>query len=249
MATLVVPTVNSERWLEPFLEFYRAAELDPVYAIDARTSDGTRELIESHGLRTIEVRGGAERVEALMPAIAAGITTPWCLRIDDDELPTAELIASVGRIAGGEDAAPVAFARAQLHYDAATAALERSHFIAYGPDAAFDCQTRLFRPLAVQFTERLHSPGFEVVRRRLAPTEAQILHFDWVLRSKVQRGAKLARYESQSADLASQCRHFTVPDLIPPAWHIFDAVPSPRLMAFARSIHLLAERAAGLGSG
>jgi hypothetical protein len=39
---------------------------------------------------------------------------------------------------------------------------------------------------------RLHTPGFVPKNLRIAPAEALILHFDWVLRSRIERIEKLS---------------------------------------------------------
>jgi hypothetical protein len=234
--TLVIPTVDSERWLPAFAEFYSTRGLDVVYAVDARTTDRTRDVIADHGLRQVAIEAPARRIEELLPAILAHVETPWCLRIDDDELPSAAMISHANSAVRGGSLSPVGFATALLRYDDVSGRLERSHFLAVGPDAGFDCHWRLFRTRNVTFDDALHSPGFIVENGRRAPPEAQLLHFDWIIRSEAERRRKLARYLAQSAEIARQCRHFTVPELVPRDWHILCDVGGPWLASFARRV-------------
>ncbi|MBV9286732.1 MAG: polysaccharide deacetylase family protein [Hyphomicrobiales bacterium] len=53
---LVVPTVNSERWLGRFLKFYRSAGIRAVYAVDRRTSDGTQDLLRNTAFHLSKLR-------------------------------------------------------------------------------------------------------------------------------------------------------------------------------------------------
>jgi hypothetical protein len=192
-------------------------------------------------VRQIEVAAPAERIEDLLPAIGALVRTPWCLRIDDDELPTTALISFVNNSAVGDNKKPVGFSRALLRYDPSHDRLERSHFLVYGPDCDFDRQWRLFQPKEVTYDTRLHSSGFFIEKGQRAPEEAQILHFDWILRSEAQRRAKLARYMLQSEAVARDLQHFTVAELIPRDWHLLLEFGGPRLAGFAREIYLRAD--------
>ncbi len=163
---LLIPTVNSERWLGPFLEFYKSNDIRVVYAVDRPTSDGTRELIRKSGFTFIEVQGDQPRVESILPSIAAQTAAPWILRIDDDELPTPSLLDYAAAVAISDSVAAYTFPRADYRCSPVSGRLERSYFFAFGKDGGLDRQCRLYRRNSVVYHDDLHSPGF-LARRRL----------------------------------------------------------------------------------
>ncbi len=236
---LVIPTVNSERWLGQFLEFYKVNGLRPVYAVDRRTSDGTRELIRKYGFTFIEAQADEPRVEALLPSIVAQIAAPWILRLDDDELPTPKLLDFATAAMVDDAISAYSFPRANLRCNPASKRLERSYFFAFGPDAGLDRQWRLFQPKDVAYRGELHTPGFLVSNGRRVQPDAYILHFDWVLRSKQARLRKFESYERQSPSAAKNCKHHTLHEVVPEAWHLFREVDNEILQQFAQKLHVI----------
>jgi hypothetical protein len=234
---LVIPTVNSEPWLGHFLDFYRDAGIKPLYAVDHRTSDGTRELIGRYGFPIIEAYGDEARIEALLPSIVAQVETPWILRLDDDELPTAKLLEFADTAPDSGPATAYSFPRANLRYNTASRRLERSYFFPFGPEGRLDRQWRLFQAKKVVYQSDLHTPGFIVGQGEPAPDDAYLLHFDWVLRSRRARERKFARYEEQSPVAARKCRHFCLYEVVPDSWSLFAAVGDERLHELGRNIH------------
>jgi peptidoglycan/xylan/chitin deacetylase (PgdA/CDA1 family)/2-polyprenyl-3-methyl-5-hydroxy-6-metoxy-1,4-benzoquinol methylase/glycosyltransferase involved in cell wall biosynthesis len=234
---IVVPTINSERWLGHFLEFYKSNGIRVVYAVDRRTSDGTRELITKYGFPFIDVRADQPRVEALLPSIAAQIAVPWILRLDDDELPTPNLLNYAAAVAASDSIAAHIFVRACLRYNAGSGRLERSYFFAFGPDGGLERQCRLYRPESVTYHGDLHSRGFSPVAEKSAPPDIYMLHFDWVLRSEQARRMKFENYERQSPLAARNFKHHTLYENVPDAWHIFGVVQDEKLQRFARNLN------------
>jgi peptidoglycan/xylan/chitin deacetylase (PgdA/CDA1 family)/SAM-dependent methyltransferase/GT2 family glycosyltransferase len=233
---LVIPTVNSERWLGVFLEFYKSNEIRVVYAVDRRTSDGTRELIREYGFPLIEVQAEEERVEALLPSIGAQIAAPWILRLDDDELPTPNLLQFAAAVAAGDNIATYRFARANYRCNPLSGRLERSHFFAFGSDCGLDRQCRLYRPVCVAYHGELHTPGFLPKMETNAPDDIYILHFDWVIRSEEARQRKLESYKRQSPMAAENNKHCTLYEVVPTAWHLFSEAQDDTLQRFARCL-------------
>jgi Glycosyl transferase family 2 len=233
---LVIPTVNSERWLSSFLEFYKANRIRVVYAVDRRTSDGTRDLITKHGFPCIEVEAAEPRVEALLPAIAAQIAAPWILRLDDDELPTPNLLEFAANVAASDSIAAYSFPRANYRCNPASGRLERSYFFAFGPDAQLFRACRLYKPKSVAHHGELHTPGFFPSIEKFAAPDIYILHFDWVLRSHEARQRKFESYERQSPAVARRCKHQSLYETVPEAWHLFGEVQDATLQSFARNL-------------
>jgi hypothetical protein len=233
---LVIPTVNSERWLGCFLEFYKANRIRVVYAVDRRTSDGTRGLITKYGFPSIEVEAGEPRVEALLPSIAAQIAAPWILRLDDDELPTPKLLEFAANVAASDSIAAHSFPRANFRCNPASGRLERSYFFAFGPDAQLFRACRLYKPRSVTYHDELHTSGFFPSIEKFAAPDIYILHFDWVLRSRQARQTKFESYERQSPVAARKCRHHSLYETVPEAWHLFGEVQDAMLQDFARNL-------------
>jgi hypothetical protein len=236
---LVIPTVNSAPWLERFLEFYKSNKIRVVYAVDRRTSDGTRELVREYGFPIIEVHADEERVEAILPSIAAQVAAPWILRIDDDELPTPKLLQFAAAVAAGDTSAAYCFARANYRVNPRSGRLERSYFFAFGIDGGLDRQCRLYRPDAVVYQDELHTAGFLPKMATNAPDDIYILHFDWVVRSEEARQRKFERYERQSPVAARNNKHCTLYEVVPTAWHLFSEVHDGTLQKFARNLTVI----------
>jgi len=234
--TLVVPTINSEKWIQHLIEFYQGIGVRPLYAVDSRTTDGTREILAVKGQNWVEVTSEAARVEALLPAILQKIDTPWVLRLDDDELPSPELLRFADATADTAEVPLWGFPRLSLRWDPRRAELAYSRFLAFGPYLDMDRQWRLFRPADVHLDTSLHTPGIASDTLARATPGAFILHFDWVLRTLAQRRKKVATYEAQ-AEKARYYRHYALYEMIPEAWHQFEALEDKRLRAFARKIY------------
>ncbi len=231
--TLVVPTINSASWIGEIFHFYREVGVDPLFAIDTRSSDGTEKVLADLGARLATVASPSRRVESLLPAIAASSPTEWLLRLDDDELPSGALLRWLGEVDLDAPVDVYGFPRCQLVLDEKQR-LMRSRFISFGPAAEFDRQWRMFRRDRAVYSDQLHSPGLVIQSGAGAPDDALILHFDWIIRSYEERLSKFARYRDQSGNAALRARHYGIWEDIPLAWHAFEPVESEKLAAFAR---------------
>ncbi|MBV9286733.1 MAG: hypothetical protein JO288_02745 [Hyphomicrobiales bacterium] len=174
-------------------------------------------------------------MESVMASIGAQIKAPWILRIDDDELPTPNLLAFAADVASGDSNAAYRFPRACYRCNPVTGRLERSYFFAFGIDGGLDRQCRLYRPDSVAYHDELHTAGFLPEAEINAPDDVYILHFDWVIRSKEARQRKFESYKRQSP-LAVRHIHETFYEAVPEAWHLFREVEDPKLQGFARSL-------------
>src|SRR5262249_18371840 len=152
------------------------------FAVDRRTTDGTREVICKMKKEFVEVSGRWPRVESLLADIVSKIDSQWILRFDDDELPSPGLLDFVDR--AGAEAPDVVWGFPRVHCRLAptTDELQYSQFLPLGPLAGRDLQWRLFSKNGARFDDRLHSSGIVSKEARPAPPNAVIFHFDWVLR-------------------------------------------------------------------
>ena len=233
--TVVVPTFNSASWIAELVQAYRDIGIDPLFAVDSRTTDNTVSVLAASDARFVCVASTEPRVEALMPALAASAPTTWILRFDDDELPSGELIRCINGL--DLDSAPSVYGFPHCHLRLeGQECLQRSRFIAFGPSADFDRLWRLFRKDRITFDGRLHTPGIVIQNTARAPNAAMILHFDWIIRNHETRLKKFERYRLQCDASARKVRHVAIWEDIPLSWHRFEPVPSERLTAFARRI-------------
>lgn len=239
--TLVVPTIDSEPWIQAVIDFYDTIGWRPLYAVDSRTQDATRAVLDRAAQTWIEVSADAPRVEALMPEIVKRISTPWVLRLDDDELPSPGLLkfceAAIAR------SAPVwGFPRLAVRWDAGRAALDYSRFLSVGPHAHLDRQWRMFRPDSVVLHTRVHTAGFDTPLKAPAPEAAFLVHFDWVLRTESQRRDKLGRYAEQVDPTVPSPPVMPPYEAIPEEWHLFQPLELPQFVEFARRVYRAGRR-------
>jgi hypothetical protein len=233
--TIVVPTYNSASWIAELVQAYRDIGVDPLFAVDSRTTDDTIAVLAGLEARFVTVASSVPRVEALMPAIVASASTRWILRLDDDELPSGELLRWLNGLDLDSAACMYGLSRCQLMLDGQEH-LQRSRFIAFGPCGDFDRQWRLFRKDQVAFDDRLHTPGIVVRNAAPAPDAATILHFDWIIRTREARLKKFQYYRRQCDAPANKVRHIGIWEDIPLSWHRFETVQLARLCGFARKI-------------
>jgi hypothetical protein len=234
--TLVVPTINSARWLGHIIQFYHEIGVPVLFAVDSRSSDGTHALVTEKGAAYIEVAGDHRRVEALMPDIVARTNTDWILRLDDDELPTPAMLDFVDQAVQSSTAFAYGFPRAHFRFDKTRGELQYSQFLPFGPFGDNDRQWRLFSRDGFRPDESLHTPGFVVGERQFAPPDAFIFHFNWVFRSLAERLEKLESYETQNFAKARSLTHYSLYETIPDSWHMFMPLSDKRYRNLAERI-------------
>ena len=197
---VVVPARDSAPWIGLFADAYHALGLRPLYLYDTRSVDGTLAALQRKGAEIVPVTPQHDRVEAMLAITRQVVPNEWVVRLDDDELPSAALVAWLQQALAGVEAPCLALSRrdawlldGRLHYSR----LEDYYFHPQDP-TYLDPQWRAFRPRQVGFTDRIHSPGFDASQAGTVPASAFFVHFDWIIRSLAQRRAKLAGYERQS---------------------------------------------------
>jgi hypothetical protein len=234
--TVVIPTINSERWISHLHRYYQSIGVDPLYCIDRRTRDNTCNIISSLGARHAMVTGKEPRIESLILSFKNIVTTPWILRIDDDECPSKMLVDWIrGRgCEFSEDV--VAFSRKWLRFTSPTK-LEYAASRSWDWDCSHggeDRSFRLYRKDSVDYVTDIHTPGFRVTRALQAPSAACIYHFDWILRSKSERLAKMQQYEAQqrgAGDFAKFYIHEEIKD-----WDYGGEIEDRKIVLLARQL-------------
>lgn len=203
--TVAIPTINSARYLDVLLGFYRAHGIPVTVFVDERTTDDSFSVAASLGADTVwlsNARGSV--VEALVEPISKRCPTPWMLRIDDDELPTMEMLAFVRRAIRSTESAVYGFPRYQCAVSR-TGQLLRSRTVS--PE---DCvQWRLYQPQRMKFLAKIHSPGFTWEGEGIcAPVSASLIHLDWALHSREERCSKIERYDRYAPNEGTRWRAF-----------------------------------------
>lgn len=237
--TLVVPTVDSEHFIEHVINFYAGLGVPVLFAVDRRTRDRTRCVIARKGAVAIEAAGDDPRVEALIADIVTQVGTEWILRLDDDELPTPAMLEFVDQAVEGPTGFAWGFPRAHLRYEATCGQLQYSQF----PLDDSDRQFRLFALAGFEPDQQLHSSGFVAKERRAARPDAFLLHFDWVLRSFAERLQKLQAYERQDRARARALSHIKLYESVPESWHMFMPLPDDRYRNMAERLNRLQDPA------
>jgi hypothetical protein len=230
---VIVPTRDSAPWIGAIAQAYGCLGVRPLFVLDSRSIDGTFAVLRGIGADAVEILPAENCVEDIIWRLQSLTGADWTLRFDDDEMPSAALLHWVRANLHTLTLPVVAFARrwAIRAPDGLLSFAERKHlyYIQGRPDL-LDPQFRLYRPDKVQYCRRIHTPGFALDDAiHIAPPEAFICHFDWVLRSFDERHAKLILYDAELPGCGGSLSYFYLPEPIPPA----DRRETP-----ANSIHL-----------
>lgn len=195
--TVVIPTRDSSGWIGGVLEHYRARGIVPTLLVDTRTKDDTKAVAQRHGARTVDMPGFVF-TEGVVAMTRDVVETPWALFVHDDEIPSDTLLARLRTAPpAGTPAQSAAIPRRWAWYEAGKP-------LAYGHSEFWrdrlnvngaDHQWRLFRPRDVTFISQMHTDGILIDRYLRLPIDAYLVHFEWVIRNRSQRVAKLRRYD------------------------------------------------------
>ena len=116
--TIVIPTINSERYLDIVLGFYRDHGFPVTVFVHDQSEDNTLAIAKRSTATVVSISNPRHFVaEGLIEQMSEHCRTKWMLRIDDDELPTLGMMEFVRKAIAEEDAVAYGFAR---HYDART---------------------------------------------------------------------------------------------------------------------------------
>ena len=239
--TVVVPTINSARWIGRLHEYYQAIDVDPLYCVDTRTEDHTAGVLEDCKARRAFVTGKHRRVESLLAELHLHVNSEWILRVDDDECPSAEAMAWIRETRCDFAADTVSFPRKWLHCASNGQVLYRatrdwdSEYSPRGEDRQF----RLYRKDRVTYVDEIHTAGFVVTRALAAPPQACLYHFNWILRSKAERLARIAEYHTQRGGDSSWMNLFYIWEDVE-TWSSEGEVTEPNVVRLAHQIDAVA---------
>jgi FkbM family methyltransferase len=218
---IVVPVCNAEKWINAICDGYDALRLRPLFIVEARSSDNSLAILLGRNARAFSARGKRPYVESLLSGIIPYLSSSWILRLDDDELPSYAMLHWIADSISHLQGTSVAFPRFWVHGNT-HGVWEISDCRAIGGAWGADHQWRLFRPSAVIPTDAIHTPGFEA-SGTIAPDEARIYHFDWIVRSYDERLRKIERYEELEKDSGNKFSAYYLPEERDRA--IYDFIP------------------------
>jgi hypothetical protein len=190
---LVIPSRDGLPYTLIIAREYARLGVRRRYFIDGRSSRLFRSLSTALLAPADIIFPSGDSIEQILPQIVAGSNARWVLRIDDDEAPSSALLAWLTHMTPDRGKTVIALPRRAVRFDNETAVYARS----IPKVMEHDYQYRCFLREGVVFEPTLHTAGikFALTDIAYAPPECCLYHFDWIVRTRAEREAKLSRYE------------------------------------------------------
>jgi hypothetical protein len=220
---IFIPTRDSSRWISHIIGYYKQYGLTPLFIVDARTIDDTRDLIADAGYSYLDYIPRGDFPEAGMIEFgAANCCSDWVLRLDDDELPSQKLLKWTEDVGSKSSNQCWFIPRRELY--------ERDNEILYSrsigkfPLPKFPSQlhpmARLFNKRSVKFKEEVHTTGFEeLLLFNFSPAETFIIHLNCLVRSMSERLKKIYYYETIKPGVSWELADEYLPELFNNEFH------------------------------
>jgi hypothetical protein len=191
----VIATRGSARWGGAFLDAYRKSGIEPIYIVDTRSKDATRDMLAD----LIPFTPAGDFAEAGMIEFSSrNAGAEWIPRLDDVEFPSAALlrwVSSIG-VTSLNQAWNISRRELFLHdgeifYSRSLGRFGHPQAPEYlGPHARFHHFER------VQYVNRVHTQGFEHPQFcPLAPENTFFVHCNCLLDTPAERWEKIRKYE------------------------------------------------------
>ncbi len=247
---LVIPSRDGLPHVFLIAREYVRLDLAPHYFVDGRSSGlfrGTAPRLLAH--TTLLSPTGAS-IEEMLPEIVARTSAPWVLRIDDDEAPSLALRTWLADVTPAADKTVIAFPRRAVRFDEGAPVYARS----IPKLTEYDYQYRAFRRASAVFDPTLHTAGirFSGTQVVYAPPDCCLYHFDWIVRTRAQREAKLFHYESLKHGSWDSFDFQYLPEDFSAALYDYTPLDDPEIarlakrLRLAQRLHGFARRMAGL---
>lgn len=220
---IIITTRDSARWLGSLLPWYRRLNYAPLFVVDARTTDETRDIIAQFGCEYKEFLPRGDFPEAGMLEFGAQQSnSDWILRLDDDELPSERLLLWAGEVGTKSKNQCWFFPRRELfsHQDKIFYSRSFGKYPLIDHAQQLNPMARLYNRNRVKFLEELHTTGFEEVNLyNFAPSECFIVHLNCIIRSFQERLNKIRSYEVIKPGSTWQLADEYLPELFPIDFH------------------------------
>jgi glycosyltransferase involved in cell wall biosynthesis len=192
--TVIIPTMNSGKYIDIILRFYEDHGIPVTVFVDDRSVDDTLAIVKRAGTKAVLISNPAPPfVESLIEPMSRLCLTKWLLRLDDDELPTLAMMEFIRDSLRESDLLVQGFHRHECAVSCNGRLLSHSQVSPYEHR-----QWRFYQTDKVRFAAKLHTPGFEWegMGGDGAPPEVPMIHLDWALHSYEERRRKVKRYEA-----------------------------------------------------
>lgn len=196
----MIPTRDSGAFIGVFLKEYRRRGIDPLYIVDARTTDNTVEILRSNNAEYYTFNPDGDYVESGMIGYGSmKCDAKWVLRMDDDEFPSSRLMDWATN-EGTKSLNQFWFIpRKELFFH------EGKIFSNESPGRfshplnpwILNPQARLHHTERVEYLHQVHTTGFaQQDFYGFAPPDAYFIHCNALLRSPLSRLMKIRHYEA-----------------------------------------------------
>jgi glycosyltransferase involved in cell wall biosynthesis len=224
--TIAIPTINSERYLDIILEFYRGHGFPVTVFVDDGSDDNTLAVAKRFAPTVVPLSNPCHFVvESLIEQMSERCRTKWMLRIDDDELPTLAMMQFVQQAISEDGAVAYAFPRKRCAVSGSGRLLRSTEI-----SPVDHRQWRLYQPAKMNYVLRLHTAGFEVDGSRMesqVPSEASMIHLDWAVHTYEFRKRKVERYDAHTANEGTKWRAYYLYEEQPGSRHGFAELRLP----------------------
>jgi MoaA/NifB/PqqE/SkfB family radical SAM enzyme len=199
---LIIPTRDSEPYIGVFLKAYRKFGIEPLYIVDSRSTDDTRDVLLAMGARVLSYTPTADFAEAGMIEFGArAACADWVWRLDDDEFPSRALVEWVKSAEINTDV--VGASRREVHYFQEKYVYSRWPTRLKEDRSAVNYQYRIFRRDAVRYVHRVHTPGFELPSQPFEiPGDLFTIHLNCILHNVDFRLSKVRAYAQHNEALS-----------------------------------------------
>jgi hypothetical protein len=237
---IVITTRDSARWIERVLDWYRQNNLEPLFIVDARTKDTTRDLIEDYGFSFKEFLPRGDYPEAgLLEFGAQQSDTDWILRLDDDELPNLSLLDWVRKTGVKSKNQCWFISRRELFFNKNQILFSRSigkYPLAEHPDKLHPV-ARLYHRKRISFLEEIHTTGLkDILLYDFAPDKNFIIHFNCLIHPFKYRLKKLEFFDSLNSKLSWSLADEYLPELFSSGFHQAKNIDQDEFSSFLNSL-------------
>jgi hypothetical protein len=231
---LVIPTRDGLPHAFVIAREYARLGLRPRYFVDSRSTGFCRFVSKAVLPHAVAISTTGEYVEAMLPEIAASTSREWVIRLDDDEVPSAAFAKWLPNAVASTTKTIIRIPRRAVRF-------LKQHVVYAGriPHLEVDdMQCRGFLRAGVSFRPDVHTPGFEVALSDVlhAPEDCCIYHFDWIVRSRSEREAKLRNYERLRSGAWDFFKPQYLPEDLDPDDYDYMPVADPSIVRLAKRL-------------